>query len=89
LQQSEDGAKSVEHNCSTMITAATCVVSDAASCAAVQLCFCALLSFDKYLIRRAVPETSPIKNLALPKLDKRLPKFLTPQRMLDSIGIRP
>jgi len=51
--------------------------------AAIQLRFCALRSFYKFLIRRGVLEASPIKNLALPKLEKRLPKFLTPQQMID------
>src|SRR6058998_3941653 len=51
--------------------------------AAIQLRFCALRSFYKFLIRRGLIGTSPIKNLALPKLEKRLPKFLTPQQMLD------
>jgi integrase/recombinase XerC len=54
--------------------------------AAIQLRFCALRSFYKFLIRRGVVETSPIKNLALPKLEKRLPKFLTPQQMLDLLN---
>jgi site-specific recombinase XerD len=54
--------------------------------AAIQLRFCALRSFYKFLIRRGVAETSPIKNLALPKLEKRLPKFLTPQQMLDLLN---
>ena len=51
--------------------------------AAIQLRFCALRSFYKFLIRRGVLEASPIKNLALPKLEKRLPKFLTPRQMID------
>lgn len=50
---------------------------------AVQLRFCALRSFYKFLIRRGVVEVSPIKNLALPKLERRLPKFLTARQMLD------
>ena len=54
--------------------------------AAIQLRFCALRSFYKFLIRRGVAETSPIKNLTLPKLEKRLPKFLTPQQMLDLLN---
>src|SRR5213080_823358 len=54
--------------------------------AAIQLRFCALRSFYKFLIRRGVLEASPIKNLALPKLEKRLPKFLTPQQMLDLLN---
>ena len=44
--------------------------------AAIQLRFCALRSFYKFLIRRGAAPASPIKNLALPKLEKRLPKFL-------------
>jgi len=54
--------------------------------AAIQLRFCALRTFYKFLIRRGMAETSPIKNLALPKLEKRLPKFLTPQQMLDLLN---
>ena len=54
--------------------------------AAIQLRFSALRSFYKFLVRRGVVETSPIKNLALPKLEKRLPKFLTPQQMLDLLN---
>jgi site-specific recombinase XerD len=50
--------------------------------AAIQLRFCALRSFYKFLIRREVVTASPIKDIALPKLEKRLPKFLTAQQML-------
>jgi integrase/recombinase XerC len=50
---------------------------------AVQLRFCALRSFYKFLIRRGEVEVSPIKNLALPKLERRLPKFLTARQMLE------
>src|SRR5262245_27394385 len=53
---------------------------------AIQLRFCALRSFYKFLIRRGAVASSPIKNLALPKLEKRLPKFLTPQQMLDLLN---
>ena len=49
--------------------------------AAIQLRFSALRSFYKFLIRQGVLATSPIKSLALPKLGRRLPKFLTPQQM--------
>jgi len=49
--------------------------------AAVQLRFSALRTFYKFLIRHGVAENSPIKNLSLPKLEKRLPKFLTKQQM--------
>src|SRR6266446_1459769 len=51
--------------------------------AAIQLRFCALRTFYKFLIRHGVVAASPIKNLALPKLGKRLPKFLTAQQMND------
>jgi integrase/recombinase XerC len=49
--------------------------------AATQLRFSALRTFYKFLIRHGAAETSPIKNLSLPKLEKRLPKFLTKQQM--------
>ncbi len=49
--------------------------------AAVQLRFSALRTFYKFLIRHGAAESSPIKNLSLPKLEKRLTKFLTKQQM--------
>jgi integrase/recombinase XerC len=49
--------------------------------AATQLRFSALRTFYKFLIRHGAAESSPIKNLSLPKLEKRLPKFLTKQQM--------
>jgi integrase/recombinase XerC len=51
--------------------------------AAIQLRFSALRSFYKFLMRHGVVENLPIKNLALPKLEKRLPRFLTIQQMGD------
>jgi integrase/recombinase XerC len=51
--------------------------------AAIQLRFCALRSFYKFLIRNGRVGASPIKNLSLPKLEKRLPKFLTARQMVD------
>ncbi len=51
--------------------------------AAIQLRFCALRTFYKYLIRRGALAASPIKNLSLPKLSQRLPRFLTVKQMLD------
>src|SRR5437773_407142 len=50
---------------------------------AIQLRFSALRSFYKFLVRRGAAQTSPIKNLALPKMEKRLPRFLTAQQMID------
>ena len=51
--------------------------------AAIQLRFSALRSFYKFLIRHGAVEMSPIKNIALPKLEKRLPKYLTAQQIAD------
>ncbi len=49
--------------------------------AATQLRFSALRSFYKFLVRRGVVAASPIKGVALPKPEKRLPKFLTAGQM--------
>src|SRR5438876_2129700 len=49
--------------------------------AAIQLRFSAFRSFYKFLVRRGQAETSPIRNLQLPKLPKRLPRFVTLQQM--------
>ncbi len=54
--------------------------------AAIQLRFSALRSFYKFLIRQGVVAGSPIKNLSLPKLEKRLPKYLTAPQMLDLLA---
>ncbi len=54
--------------------------------AAIQLRFSALRTFYKFLIRQGVLTVSPIKNLALPKLGRRLPKFLTLQQMADLLA---
>jgi len=51
--------------------------------AAIQLRFCTLRTFYKFLIRHGHVGLSPIKNLSLPKMAKRLPKFLTAQQMKD------
>lgn len=51
--------------------------------AAIQLRFSALRSFYKFLIRHGVLPTSPIKNISLPKLEKRLPKYLTAKQITD------
>ena len=49
--------------------------------AGIRLRFSALKSFYKFLMRRGVVATLPIKNLSLPKLAARLPKFLTVAQM--------
>ena len=51
--------------------------------AVTQLRFSALRTFYKFLMRHGVVETLPIKNISLPKLEKRLPRFLTIQQMKD------
>jgi integrase/recombinase XerC len=51
--------------------------------AAIQLRFSALRSFYKFLLRRGRVASNPIKNIVLPKLARRLPKFLTPAQMVD------
>lgn len=51
--------------------------------AAIQLRFSALRSFYKFLIRHGALSVSPIKNIALPKLEKRLPKYLTAKQITD------
>jgi len=51
--------------------------------AAVQLRFSAMRTFYKFLIRHGVVTATPIKGLALPKLEKRLPRYLTAKQMED------
>ena len=53
---------------------------------ATQLRFSALRTFYKFLMRHGAVEAPPIKNLALPKVEKRLPKFLTIQQMKDLLA---
>jgi integrase/recombinase XerC len=50
--------------------------------AATSLRFSALRTFYKFLVRRSVIEQTPIKNITLPKLEKRLPRFLSKEQML-------
>jgi integrase/recombinase XerC len=49
--------------------------------AAIRLRFSALRSFYKFLVRRGIIANTPIKNILLPKLEKRLPRFLTVEQM--------
>ncbi|MFM1769354.1 MAG: hypothetical protein RJA22_1883 [Verrucomicrobiota bacterium] len=51
--------------------------------AATQLRFSALRTFYRFLIRLGACTASPIRNLSLPKREKRLPRFLTVQQMED------
>jgi integrase/recombinase XerC len=50
--------------------------------AATSLRFSALRTYYKFLVRRGVIEQTPIKNITLPKLEKRLPRFLSKEQML-------
>ncbi len=54
--------------------------------AAIQLRFSALRTFYRFLVRQGALAASPIRHLALPKLGKRLPKFLTPEQMSDLLA---
>ncbi|HVM49077.1 MAG TPA: tyrosine recombinase XerC [Candidatus Acidoferrum sp.] len=54
--------------------------------AAIQLRFSALRTFYRFLIRQGFVAASPIRHLALPKLGKRLPTFLTLQQMADLLS---
>lgn len=47
----------------------------------IHLRFSALRTFYKFLVRHGQVTTYPIRNLALPKLARRLPKYLTPEQM--------
>jgi integrase/recombinase XerC len=50
--------------------------------AVIRLRFSALRSFYKFLVRRGQLSATPIKNILLPKLEKRLPRFLTAEQMV-------
>src|ERR1051326_3766520 len=52
----------------------------------IHLQFSALRSFHKFLVRKGDVPVSPIRNLALPKTEKRLPLFLTAEQMLDLLN---
>lgn len=64
--------------------------------AAIQLRFSAFRTFYRFLARRGVVEQTPVRNLSLPRPEKRLPRFLTgeqiealmsaPLRELDRLG---
>ena len=49
--------------------------------ATIRLRFSALNSFYKFLMRRGLVESSPVKGVTLPKPPKRLPQFLTIDQM--------
>lgn len=49
--------------------------------AAVQLRFSALRTFYRFLVRRGELARTPVRDLALPRASRRLPKFLTPEQV--------
>lgn len=51
--------------------------------AAIRLRFSALRGFYRFLVRRGMMESSPVRLVQLPRSPIRLPKFLTVQQMLD------
>lgn len=54
--------------------------------AAIRLRFSALRSLYKFLMRRGQVSVSPVKTVILPKPERRLPRFLTPQQMIDLLN---
>ena len=54
--------------------------------AGTALRFSALRTFYKFLVRHGVLEVTPIRNIVMPKLAKRLPKYLTVQQMVDLLN---
>lgn len=51
--------------------------------AATQLRFSALRTFYRFLVRRGLVNVSPIRDLPVPRMPKRLPQFLTVRQMAD------
>lgn len=49
---------------------------------AIQLRFSAFRTFYKFLVRRGKAESSPLRNLSLPRGRRKLPKYLTVDQML-------
>jgi site-specific recombinase XerD len=54
--------------------------------AGIRLRFSSLRSLYRFLMRRGKVMFSPIKNIALPKIERRLPQFLTPKQMVDLLN---
>lgn len=54
--------------------------------ASIQLRFSALRTLYRFLVRRGVVAATPVRNLSLPKLGKRLPRFLTPDQMRELLA---
>jgi len=56
--------------------------------AAVRLRFSALRSFYKFLVREGAVAASPIRNISLPKMEKRIPMFVTVEQF-DALARAP
>jgi integrase/recombinase XerC len=54
--------------------------------AATALRFSALRTFYKFLVRHGAVEVTPIRNITMPKLPRRLPKYLTVAQMVDLLN---
>lgn len=54
--------------------------------ASIRLRFSALRTFYKFLVRRGHVENTPIRNITLPKLEKRLPQFLAVNQMVELLN---
>jgi integrase/recombinase XerC len=50
---------------------------------AIQIRFSALRTFYKFLTRRGFIENSPIRQITMPRREKRLPQFLTVEQMIS------
>jgi site-specific recombinase XerD len=51
--------------------------------AAIQLRFSALRTYYRNLVRHGQMEVTPIRNISMPKMPRRLPKYLTVQQIAD------
>lgn len=54
--------------------------------AAVQLRFSGLRTFYRFLVRRGELAQTPVRQLALPRVPRRLPKFLTKEQMVTLLA---
>jgi site-specific recombinase XerD len=54
--------------------------------AAIQLRFSALRTFYRFLVRQGRVAVSPIRNIPMPRMPKRLPQFLTVQQAIDLLN---
>ncbi len=55
--------------------------------ASIQVRFSALRTFYRHLMRRGLAASSPLRQLILPKTEKRLPRFLTPEQTAQLLDV--